>query len=54
VLKYKKILTLLCKSSENVTKKCSKEYDDEGTNLNINILKQGTIVSLWLSIQVSS
>jgi hypothetical protein len=24
-----------------MVKKCSKEYDDEGTNLNINILKQG-------------
>jgi hypothetical protein len=32
---------LLCKYFENVIKKCIKEYDDEGTNLNINILKQG-------------
>jgi hypothetical protein len=40
-LNINKYSSRLCNSSENVTQKCSKEYDDDGSNLNINTLKQG-------------
>jgi hypothetical protein len=31
----------VCKSFENVTKICSKEYDEEGINLNTNTSRHG-------------